>query len=81
MEPTKEQLQAELGKQLMSHFDNDVNRTKKFIADCKTLGLDLGDEQTIRSIADKTPVFINLLTHELWGTLSTFARVIGELKK
>ena len=79
MEP--KQLQIAMQKQLLKHFDNDVNRTKKFVSDVKTLGLDLSDPTTIKAVSEKTPVFMNLLTHELWGTLSTFARVVSELKK
>ena len=71
---------GEMQKKLMSHFNNDVNRAKSFIKDCKTLGLDLGDVEVIKAVASKTPVFMNLLTHDEWGVLSTFARVIRELK-
>jgi hypothetical protein len=75
------QLQIAMQTQLLKQFDNDVNRTKKFVSDMKALGLDLGDPTTIKAVSKKTPVFMNLLTYELWGVLSSFARVIKELKK
>jgi len=74
-------IQQEMQKKLMSHFNNDINRAKSFIEDCRTLGLDLGDVEVIKAVASKTPVFMNLLTHDEWGVLSTFARVIRELKR
>ena len=74
-----EQLQAQMQQQLLTHFNNDTERTIKFIEDCNALGLDLGSPDVIVSIASKTPVFLNLLTHELWGTLPAFARVVKEL--
>ena len=79
--PTKVQMQAALQQKLMEHFGNDVNKAKKFIGDCGKLGLDLGDPKVIQNIADRTPVFMNLLVHDLWGTLSTFSRVVDELKR
>ena len=72
-------MQQALQKQLLAHFNNDMNETIKFVQDCQSLGLDLSDEKVIQSIAQKTPVFMNLLTHQLWGTLPAFARVVKEL--
>jgi len=78
---TDEQVKAAMQEKLMTHFGNDLARAKGFVADCKVLGLDLSDPDTIRKIADRTPAFMNLLTHELWGTFSTFARVMKALKE
>jgi len=72
-------LQQAIQTQLLSHFNQDMDRTVKFVEDCGALGLDLSKPEVIKSIAQKTPVFMNLLHHELWGTLPSFARVVKEL--
>ena len=76
---TQQEMQQALQQQLLTHFNQDVERTREFISQCRDLGLDLGDENVIKSISQKTPVFLNLLTHELWGTLPAFSRVVKEL--
>lgn len=66
---------------LIRYFDGNKLQAKEFIVECKTLGLDLSDEEVINEIHSQPHHLTLLLTYSNLGLLRKIAESFNGLKK
>jgi len=72
-------MKQRLASQLTKYLGN-RNKVKIFAQECKVVGLNLGNIETIKTIAEKPEWFSVLLTYSELGLLSKLGSAIKALK-